>query len=248
MEKPNGAQVDSVPPERREMALRLVLASGSPRRRELLAQAGVPFTVVTSGAEEILPAHATPEEAVCAIAAQKARAVLPLPQAQNAFVLAADTVVEIENEILGKPVSAAHATEMLHRLSGKTHRVLTGIALGTAFSAVPASEAAQKRMLSRQSMENPLNFPLHTAFAVTEVTFRTLSDAEIAAYVATGDPLDKAGAYGIQGAAHAFVSRIDGALDNVVGLPVSLVDSVLKSYFFHSLSDFSEESCDFISI
>lgn len=208
------------------MALRLILASGSPRRRELLTQAGVHFTVVTSGAEEILPAHATPEEAVCAIAAQKTRAVLSLPQAQNAVVLAADTVVALGNEILGKPVSPAHAVEMLHHLSGKTHRVLTGIALGAADSPAHA--------------ENSAHFPLHTAFAVTEVTFRTLSDAEIAAYVATGDPLDKAGAYGIQGAAGAFVSQVTGAMDNVVGLPVSLVDSVLKGCFHHSLADFAD--------
>lgn len=222
------------------MALRLILASGSPRRRELLTQAGVHFTVVTSGAEEILPAHTTPEEAVCAIAAQKTRAVLSLPQAQNAVVLAADTVVALGNEILGKPVSPAHAAEMLHHLSGKTHRVLTGIALGAAESPAHAEKAPQMGAFLPQNAENSAHFPLHTAFAVTEVTFRTLSDAEIAAYVATGDPLDKAGAYGIQGAAGAFVSQVVGAMDNVVGLPVSLVDSVLKGCFHHSLADFAD--------
>ncbi len=223
------------------MALRLILASGSPRRRELLTQAGVHFTVVTSGAEEILPAHATPEEAVCAIAAQKARAVLSLPQAQNAVVLAADTVVALGNEILGKPVSPAHAAEMLRHLSGKTHRVLTGIALGAADdSPAPAEKTPQMGAFLPQNAENLVHFPLHTAFAVTEVTFRTLSDAEIAAYVATGDPLDKAGAYGIQGAAGAFVSQVAGAMDNVVGLPVSLVDSVLKGCFHHSLAEFAD--------
>lgn len=172
----------------------LILASGSPRRLELLRQIGVEPKVVVSHSEEEKKA-ASPAELVQHNALVKGRDVVG-KVGDAVPVLAADTVVALDGCILGKPGTPEKATVMLHQLSGRSHQVLTGLAL-----------FYQGRVW--QHVE------------VTEVTFAPLTDREIARYVATGEPLDKAGAYGIQGRAALFIPSIRGSYSNVVGLPLA---------------------------
>ena len=193
--------------------LRLILASSSPRRRELIALLGLPFVVVSSRYEEP-PAPATPTylpDFVTQLAANKAREVaerMGEELARGAVVLGADTLVmpdDAETGVpLGKPQDGEDACRMLRRLSGKTHRVYTGIALIT----------MQKTELTA---------------VCTRVRFRELSDAMIADYVATGEPLDKAGAYGAQGYAAPFIESFEGDFFNVVGLPLCAVGRALET-------------------
>jgi septum formation protein len=177
----------------------LILASASPRRAELLTAAGIPF--------EVRPAHIDeriqPGEDATAYAARVAREKARIVHAQSNGrpVLAADTVVVVDGQILGKPTDAEDAKRMLRLLSGRTHEVLTAVAL---MSEDPAGS-------------------LLTGAEVTTVEFMLLNKAEIEWYVATGEPSDKAGAYAIQGVASRFVTRIVGSYSNVVGLPVALV-------------------------
>ena len=172
----------------------IVLASASPRRRELLEKAGVDFTVRVSQAEEHIEPGTPPHEAVMQLAMQKAQAVAR--ECPDDLVIGADTVVVLDGEILGKPADEADAARMLRRLSGQTHTVYTGVCL------VRAGKT-------------------ETFFEQTQVTFYPLTDDEIAAYVATGEPMDKAGAYGIQGRGCTLVREIRGDYFNVVGLPVA---------------------------
>ena len=181
---------------------RLVLASASPRRRELLAQAGFTFEVHPAHIpEDPLPGE-DPIAYVVRLAREKAQAVFNELNDSTAIILGADTTVTLDNHILGKPEDAADAVRMLRMLSGRTHRVMTGIAVVTAESAEVAAE-------------------------VTGVRFLALSDEEIGAYIATGEPMDKAGAYAIQGRAARWIPRIEGCYFNVVGLPLSLVSTML---------------------
>lgn len=171
----------------------LVLASGSPRRRDLLAALGLAFTVRPADLDESqLPGEA-PEAYVLRLARDKARA----DARPGELVLAADTTVVLAGEVLGKPADAAEAAAMLHRLAGQTHRVLSGIAV---------YDASGDRMES--------------AVDRTEVEIAPMSPSEIAWYVATGEPMDKAGAYAAQGLGSLFVDRVRGNHYNVVGLPV----------------------------
>jgi len=175
-------------------APRLVLASASPRRAHILTCLGLPFRLTVSGADESLREG---EEAGAA-AERLARAKAAAIAAETLPVLAADTLVACEGRILGKPADAAEAAAMLRLLSGRRHEVVTGVCV-----------AVGGRLFSGRE---------HTA-----VTFATLSEADIAWYVATGEPLDKAGAYHMDGRGAAFVEAIDGSPSNVVGLPVRLV-------------------------
>lgn len=187
------------------LALRapLVLASASPRRRDLLARLGLEFTVSPTDADETWPAGLDLGPATQAVALRKARAVAAPP---GALVLAADTVVVLDGEVLGKPADPAEAAATLARLSGRTHEVVTGLALAVD---------------GRQT----------TAHETTRVTFATLTDAEVAAYVATGSPLDKAGSYGIQDDLGALlVERIEGDYFNVVGLPLRRLYDTLRRF------------------
>ena len=173
---------------------RVVLASGSPRRFELLSQIGVPFVVRTPDIDES-PAESEPPVAyVRRLASAKAAAV---QAASDELVIAADTTVEIDGTILGKPRDEADAASMLRQLSGRTHRVHTGVAIRF------------------DGLE-------HVDVCTTLVTFVTLDEAMIHWYVSTGEPLGKAGSYAIQGAGAALVSRIDGSVSNVIGLPLHL--------------------------
>lgn len=181
---------------------RLILASGSPRRRALLAAAGVAFTVVESGIPEIRHDHESARDYALRMAAAKALNIAARFPA--ATVLAADTVVECAGEILKKPTDADDARRMLRMLSGNAHTVVTAFAI--------ARDSAV----------------IESAPVMSRVTFRPLSSDEVEAYLATGDSFDKAGAYGIQGVATGFIAAVDGSRDNVMGLPVREVLDALK--------------------
>src|SRR5215475_3496828 len=172
----------------------LILASSSPRRAELLRAAGINFTVRAADIDETIRPNELPRDYVVRLSREKARAVAR----ENELALGADTTVVINGEIAGKPADADDAGRMLRALSGRWHEVLTGVTLARA-----------DQILS--------------AIASTRVKFARLSDAEIDWYVSTGEPMDKAGAYAIQGHASLFIERIEGSYSNVVGLPVQLV-------------------------
>jgi len=173
----------------------IVLASRSPRRSELLERAGISFTVRTADVDESVHAGEAAQQYVRRLAVRKATAIL---RDDDTCVLAADTTVVLGSEIFGKPADAADAVRMLTALAGRSHEVITGICL-----------------CYRQK--------LFIDAAVTTVSFGPMTAAEIDAYAATNEPMDKAGAYGIQGIASRYITGIEGCYFNVVGLPVSLV-------------------------
>ena len=182
----------------------MILASQSPRRRELLSDAGFDLEIRPANVDETRLAGESPVELVGRLAAEKAevtRAALDASPADGLLV-AADTIVWMGDETLGKPKDEADAARMLHELSGRTHHVSTGV--------------CALRLAGDGSVAARASF-----VETTDVTFWELTDAEIAAYVQTGEPLDKAGAYGIQGAGRMLVRKIDGDYPNVVGLPVA---------------------------
>lgn len=179
----------------------VILASASPRRAELLRNARIGFTVSEAEVPEIRRHQEWSEDFVRRIAGEKAAAVFA--RHPDKFVLAADTVVVVDGQVLGKPADGQDATRMLRLLSGGTHLVTTGVCLRG-----PGVE--------------------DTRTETTAVSFSPLSDAEIAEYVATGEPMDKAGAYAIQGIASRWVSHLDGCYFNVMGLPVPLVYRMLR--------------------
>lgn len=185
----------------------LVLASASPRRRQLLAQLGLRFRVCESAVDEssLLAGTDDPVRLTQALALAKAQAVAC--REEDAIILAADTVVVVDGEILGKPGDAAEAVAMLERLQGRTHRVVTGVVVAD----VPGGRR-------------------ETAAEDTLVTMRSLTRPEIEAYVAGGEPMDKAGSYAIQGLGSTLVTRVEGCFYNVVGLPLARVASMLKGF------------------
>ena len=180
----------------------VVLASGSPRRRELLASLISEFEILVPGIDEDALIQPDPAETVTGLATAKAYAVQPLRP--GALILAADTVVCLGSAILNKPRDDAEAKEMLRSLSGNTHRVLTGVCLTWPFGEV-------------------------SFWDETTVRFLPVSDDDIAAYVASGEPMDKAGAYAIQGGAQRFVHSIEGSLTNVIGLPMEGLTSAIET-------------------
>jgi len=181
----------------------LVLASGSPRRKQLLEMLGLPFRVVAPGVDETRESSEQPEAYVVRLAREKARVVAARERGE--LVLAADTTVVLRGEIFEKPSTPAAAEAMLGRLQGRTHRVMTAVAVA-------------------------LDGRLEHALDVTEVTFRRLSGDAIAAYVATGEPMDKAGAYAIQGKGAALVEGIRGDFFGVMGLPLRLALELLERF------------------
>jgi len=181
-------------------AYMLVLASHSPRRREILMNAGIEFICRPVTVDETYQPGEDPRAHVERLAREKAMAVEP---GEGEIILAADTEVVVDHDVLGKPSDAEDAARMLRLLSGREHEVITGICL---------------RWNGRTLLDSE----------TTRVRFVALSDAEIAAYVRSGEPMDKAGAYAIQGLASKFIDRIEGCYFNVVGLPVSLVSKHLS--------------------
>lgn len=183
--------------------MNLILASASPRRRELLSHFTRDFSIDPAAGPETPPDHAAPGDIVKALSAAKAAEVAS--RHPGDLILAADTIVELDGTVLGKPHDRADAARMLRVLSGREHRVYTGITL-----------ARDGEIVSEAEM--------------TRVFFREMSDREIAAYVDSGEPMDKAGAYGYQGLAALFVERIDGDFFNVVGLPLCRLGRMLSAW------------------
>ncbi len=185
--------------------MKIILASQSPRRRELLGLMGLTdFAIIPAQGEEDLSAGLPPDKLVEALAAAKAKEVAAQADPSD-VIIAADTIVTLDGKVLGKPHSGEEAFEMLRILSGRTHRVYTGVAV-----------------LQGQRLEL-----LHEA---TEVVFRPLTEGEISRYIATGEPMDKAGAYGIQGRGALLVEGIRGDYFNVMGLPVCRLGQMLKAF------------------
>lgn len=182
----------------------LHLASRSPRRRELLARLGVDFGILDVEVSEVRAAGEAPEEYVRRVARDKALAGLRLA-GPGAVVLGADTEVVLDDEVFGKPRDAADAEAMLRRLSGRTHEVVTAVSL--------VVEGREVQAVSR-----------------SRVTFDSLSAGDIAAYVASGEPMDRAGAYAIQGGAERFVARLDGSFSGVMGLPLHETAALLRQF------------------
>jgi septum formation protein len=180
---------------------RLILASASPRRAKLLRNAGITFEVDAANIHEAPLSGEAPLQYAQRLARDKAQVVLA--RHPGAVVLGADTVVVVDAHLLEKPANGEDAARMLRLLSGRTHQVITGVCL--AASGLERSEAE-----------------------VTQVSFTTMSESEIAGYIATGEPMDKAGAYGIQGMASRWVERVEGCYFNVVGLPVARVYKMLR--------------------
>ena len=182
----------------------LILASKSPRRSELLTAAGISFEVLAADIDETPLPNESPPAYVERLAIAKAQAVFAMrPNLPEARVLGADTTVTIDGEILGKPVDEQDAVRMLRLLQGRAHEVHTGVALVSAHGT-------------------------RSAVDTTRVWFDAMTDKDISWYVATGEPVDRAGAYAIQGFASRFIPRIEGSYSNVVGLPVALVSSILS--------------------
>ena len=185
----------------------IVLASASPRRQELLRNAGIPFVAHPADIDETLRSGESPRNCAERLAREKALAVSQT-RTQD-WVLGADTIVVVDDNILGKPRDRDDAMRMLRLLSGRTHNVVTGVCLVS-----PASAESQSK--PRTTSESTL------------VSFCKISEEEIREYVATGEPMDKAGAYAIQGMASRWIPRIEGDYSNVVGLPVALVYRMLR--------------------
>ena len=189
---------------------RLFLASQSPRRHSLLRDMGVPYEVVTTTADETTQGGDAAALAAANAVAKVQHAVLPADPPYGAFVLGTDTLVALEARVLGKPSSRVDAAAMIAGLSGKTHQVVSGVAL---------SRLGQ----------------FHVAVALTDVTFLQLDAAQIEAYIASGEWTDKAGAYGVQGLAGMFVSEVRGEYSNVVGLPLCLLARLFREAGFDLL-------------
>lgn len=181
----------------------IILASQSPRRRELMEKLNIPFTVRVADIDETMDPGVSVAEAAAQLSRRKAEAI---PREDSDIVIAADTVVVCDGTVLGKPTDEADAFRMLSSLSGRQHQVMTGLTVLRGEKAVSHTE-------------------------VTDIFFRKLTDDEILAYIATGDPMDKAGAYGIQNGAALFVEKINGDYFNVVGLPVCRLSLILKEEF-----------------
>lgn len=205
----------------------LVLASSSPRRAMLLREGGYVFETIKPTVSEVLPEGIAPEIGVRQLAVRKAQAGLTLwlesgGTAQD-VVLGSDTMVVLDDQILGKPTSTEEAVQILQNLSGKTHVVLTGVSLVSG---------------SGKLVEDVVKTVVH---------FRRLEADEIASYVASGEPMDKAGAYGIQGEAGKFVNSIEGSLTNVVGLPMEYLTEQLKAWGIEQINIASREVDDELS-
>lgn len=199
--------------------MRLILASGSERRQELLRWLGIPFEVIAGTVDESSLIEDDPTRLVLRLASAKAKAVSARvePRDRGCLVIGADTVVYVDHEIIGKPKDAADAVRILQKLSGKTHRVYTGVAVVDAKTGTDVWDVEE-----------------------TAVTFRKLSEREIEKYAATGEPLDKGGAYAIQMGAKDFVTKVSGSFTNVVGLPLLTLTKLLEKQGYHIDTDVSK--------
>lgn len=222
----------------RKMTMKLVLASGSQRRRELLTMCGYDYEIIVSNADETIDEN-DPESFVCALSFRKAKEVFDRLFAagrRDFAVIGSDTVVAFQKEgetkpvIIGKPKDAKDAVRILSMLSGKTHRVFTGVSV---IADIPdENAAAQCSIREKAEIQTECSIrekeEIQTECSITEVTFETLSPDEITDYVNSGDPLDKAGSYGIQGPFGMFVREIRGNYFTVIGMPIPVLYKMLK--------------------
>ena len=192
------------------MTRQLILASLSPRRSELLKQLGLDFRILPCEVNETSPPGLRPDELVETLAARKALAAAGL--LDKGIVIGADTVVALNGQVLGKPTGTSDAVEMLRQLQGTNHEVYTGVAL---------VDAGRREILIDHEQ--------------TRVYFKPLEEIEILRYVSTGEPMDKAGAYAIQGLAAMFISRLEGCYTNVVGLPLAKLSEMLRQFGYNVL-------------
>ena len=181
----------------KEINMQIILASASPRRREILSSVCRNFSIIVSETDETFDSYVHPSEAVKILAERKGRAVLDTLSGEDLFIISSDTLVELDGKPLGKPTDKNDAHAMLRELSGKRHNVHTGIAVHSGGK-------------------------VYSGVATTGVYFREMTDEEIDEYIATGEPMDKAGSYGIQGIGGKFVDKIDGDFDTVVGFSLRL--------------------------
>jgi septum formation protein len=198
----------------------LILASSSPRRKELLEQLSLSFIVQTSSVDESQIAHTEPEQLVMELALLKARSVAAT-SFSSALIIGADTVVALDGDILGKPRNRANAVAMLERLSGRKHQVFSGVSV--------------------VEQRNGDIIQMVTDYRCTDVWMRPLTATEINWYVDTGEPMDKAGSYGIQGLGACLVERITGCYFNVVGLSLSLLIQLFQQLGYHLVTDFAKQ-------
>jgi septum formation protein len=202
--------------------MRLVLASASPRRAELLRAAGFEFDVIPAELDETMDVEETPDGYARRVAQLKAQAVAT--RAPGRLVLGADTIVVVDHEVLGKPADADEARRMLRRLSGREHVVMTAVCLiNPGPAAFDSAQAGKAGRYEGDGAREGGSKRVETRVARTTVEFAPLGAAEIDWYIATGEPMGKAGAYAVQGLASRFVTRVDGSYSNVVGLPVAVV-------------------------
>ena len=190
---------------------KIILASGSPRRRELLSQIGLSFTVRVSEADEHTE-ETKPEKLVCILSERKALAVwdeLTEEEKKESILIGADTVVAVDDRILGKPADETEAFRMIELLQGRSHQVYTGVTILRQGGLQPLADETNTCSIQKKQF-----------FEKTDVLVYPMSEEEITAYVKTGEPLDKAGAYGIQGSFAAYIKGINGDYSNVVGLPI----------------------------
>ena len=229
--------------------MKLILGSQSPRRRELLGRMGLEFTVLTAEIDETKYETEDPEESVCRICREKAYAVASRLSEQNCqlsivnsqLVLTADTIVVLDGKIMGKPHDAAEARDMLRALSGREHAVFTAFTL-LPLKAFPLGGRCPSAHTGADEGCSDDAAAAFTHCEKTTVKFRELTEAEIAAYVATGEPMDKAGAYGIQGLGSMLVEGIRGDYFTVMGLPICQLAVALKRYGIDPLSDRQQEN------
>jgi len=200
------------------LAMRLILASASPRRRELLGAAGIAFVAQSTNIPEVPAPGEQPRAFAERLAREKALAIAA--GHQDDAVLGADTIVVVDQLILGKPADARDAERMLRLLCGRTHEVITAVCV-----IAPGEVREQKTSSMKSGFVSP-----DVRSESTQVTFSRLSEQEIAFYISTGEPMDKAGAYGIQGIASRWIPRIEGDYSNVVGLPIALVYRMLREH------------------
>ena len=192
---------------------KVFLASASPRRAEIMKQIGLDFSLVTADTAEDLTQDLPPEALAASLATRKAETVVPRVRA--GLVIGADTIVVCDGRVMGKPLTVAEAEKMLRTLNGRCHKVITGVAVLD----VNRNAVVDRRV----DVESTLVF------------FREIEERDIKAYLRTGEPMDKAGAYGIQGKGALLVHRIEGCYFNVVGLPVGLLDRLLKEFGIRAL-------------
>lgn len=235
----------------------LILASSSPRRQELIRSLGLPYRIMVSEADESTEPHWSPARIVEELAARKARTVCARCTAEGlqeaSVVIGSDTIVVLDGAVLGKPEDAEDAYRMLKALQGRRHQVFSGVAC---FEVPAGGEARQAEIDARLNAAEAIRLgelghyrlaPATTGGTATaavghtasQVTFRPMSDAEIRAYIGTGDPLDKAGSYGIQGLGSLFIERIEGDFYSIMGLPMNLLYQMLQRF---GISPFASES------